>query len=150
MTLIGPHRNKLGERAVRRRGGAGAAQHDGLAAQIAAARLAVFTKTTSPGRVDRHPGADSRRFHIGRGGSDVRGKFVTEDEWPGRNKRGAISVFEIVHVRSADPRLPDPQEDHPWPELGQCHFVQANVFGAVEDTCQHGFVHGFLVVWLMP
>ncbi len=134
MALVGAHRDKFGERAIGGRGGAATAEHDGLAAQIAAAGFAVVAEAAGAGRVDRDAGADLRGGHVRGHRGHVGGELMAEDERPRRDKGPAVAVLEVVHVRAADARAPDAQQHHARAEFGPRDLLHPEIFGPVKDA----------------
>ena len=112
MTLVRADGDKFRQCSIGRWGGAGAPQHDGLAAEIDLAAFAVGAKAAGTGWVHGHAlphfdGVDSggNRGHFG-------SKFVAENERAVRDKSCVVSVFVVMQVSAADTHAAGTQQHH--------------------------------------
>ena len=137
MALIGAHKDILGHGAIRRRFGAGAAKHDGLAAEVAAAGLAVIAKAAGARWICRHPLANLHRVHAVSHGSNFSRELVTQNKWTFNCLRAAMAIVIVVQVRAADSNAAATQQDHSRLQFGAAVLLHTDVPGAIEQGCFH-------------
>ena len=112
MTLIRADGDEFRQCSIGRRGGAGAPQHDGLAAEIDLAAFAVGAKAAGAGWVYGHPLAHFHGVDAGRNRGYFGSEFMAENEWAVGNKGGVVSVLVVVQVSTADAHAAGTQQHH--------------------------------------
>ena len=141
VNLIGAHQHKLRHRTVGRRLGAGTAQHDGLAAKIAAAGLAVIAEPAGARGIRRDPLAHSHRVHAVGYIRDLRGKLVAQDKRTVGHRRTAMALLVVVQVRSANSHAAVAQQHHSCLQLRASMRLHPNISGAIKQGSFHRSTH---------
>ena len=90
MTLVRADGDEFRQCSIGRRGGAGATQHDGLAAEIDLAAFAVGAKAAGTGGVYGHPLAHFNGVDAGRDRGHFGSKFVAENKRTVGDKGGVV------------------------------------------------------------
>jgi hypothetical protein len=110
MALARAHSDKFRERAVGRWIGTRAAEHNRFRAEIGATATAVATNTAVLRRIHHYPTAHFGRLHIWRPGSYLAKTFMPQDKWASWEKCPALTMIEVMEVRTTDPRSPHPNK----------------------------------------
>jgi hypothetical protein len=142
MTLFGAGGDKLGEGSIGGRRGAGAAQHDGLPAEVRATAFAVVAEAASPRRIGRHPLPGRHPQHTLADLRDLSGELMTEDKGSVGHERPAPAMPVVVEVGSTDPGTADTEQDEAGSRVRARVALDAKISGSVEDGRGHRGLHG--------
>src|SRR3984957_1765710 len=112
MTLIGTDGDELGQCAIRGWSGAGAPEHDGLAAEIDLAAFAVGAKAAGTGWVYGYALAHFDGIYTRRNRGHFSRKLVAENEGPIGDKGGVASVFVVMQISAANTHAAGTQQHH--------------------------------------
>src|ERR1700761_3683534 len=112
MTLIRAHGDEFRECSICGRGGAGAAQHDGLATKIDLPAFAVGAEAAAAGWVYGHTLTHFDGVDSGSDSGYFGGEFVAENEGAVGDKAGVVSVLVVVQVSAANTDAGGTQQHH--------------------------------------
>jgi hypothetical protein len=142
MTLVRAHGDEFRQCSIGGRSGAGAAQHDGFAAEVDLTAFAVGAKAASPGWVYGYTLAHFNSVDPGRKRSHFGCEFVAKNEGAIGDKGGVVSMFVVMQVSAADTHAAGTQQHHAGQQFGLTIGLDADVSRTMEDGGFHGCSSG--------